>query len=476
MPPPDPIPQGISPAHALARWPADQPVVLLASGGGTPRSRWSILAHPSQSIITPALADLPQLRADLARLEPSFRGFGPGKGWLGPTAAADPNDSPPFTSGWIGWLSYGLGAALEPAVGSSRRSDWPLMVWHRCEGALIHDRATDRWHVVGDAPAIRLDPQRAANSRLGAPAIRPSLVAMTAERYQGIVSRGIEYIRAGDVYQVNLAHTLDAHLAVPPRIFSASLLDRTRPWFGAHIEHVGPDGRARSVCSASPESFIEIDPVRSGTPRRIVTRPMKGTLAGDQPAVDLERSPKDRAELDMIVDLMRNDLGRVCATGSIRVAQRRAIERHGSTEDTEHPLTTPGVWQGVATVEGTLRPRVSLVDLLSAVFPPGSVTGAPKIRAMQIIESLEDRPRGPYCGCAGFIGDDGRVALNVAIRTALVEQNDPGDPLVSYSVGAGVVADSNPVSEWQETLAKAGGFFSLSSRESDGAGGMVMSA
>lgn len=283
------------------------------------------------------------------------------------------------------------------------------------------------------------------------PVLRPTLVGAPRGVYEGMVSRGIEAIRAGEVYQVNLAHTLDGTLAVPRREFSSALFERARPWFGGHVEHVGPEGRARAVCSASPESFVEIEPVRSGTGRRVVARPMKGTLGGHLDGGELERSAKDRAELDMIVDLMRNDLGRVCVTGSVRVEERRAIERHGGDE------AGGGVWQGVATVAGALRPGLGFVELLRSVFPAGSVTGAPKIRAMRLIEELEGRPRGPYCGCVGFVGDDGRVGLNVSIRTALVEEGLAGaGDVVSYSVGAGIVADSEPGREFEETMQKAG--------------------
>ncbi len=354
-------------------------------------------------------------------------------------------------------MSYGLGAVLEPAVGPSLRSDWPLMVWHRCEGALVHDATTGRWRALGQSPRVSLRPADPTPR----PVLLPSLTGFDQARYERMVKQGIDLIRSGDVYQVNLAHTLDGHLAVAPREFAASLLAHSQAWFGAHLEHVGPDARPRAVCSASPESFIEVDPVRSSTPRRIVTRPMKGTLAGDQDPRVLERSRKDRAELDMIIDLMRNDLGRVCATGTVRVEDRRAIERHGPPADGGGP-SGAGVWQGVGTVAGALRPGVGLAELLRALIPAGSITGAPKIRAMQIIEQIESRPRGPYCGAVGFVGDDGRVSLNVAIRTALVEGGQgSGPPLVSYSVGAGIVADSDPRREWNETMQKAAGFLAL---------------
>ena len=178
---------------------------------------------------------------------------------------------------------------------------------------------------------------------------------------------------------------------------------------------------------------------------------MKGTRPVGSDARELRDAPKDRAELDMITDLMRNDLGRVCDLGSVRVVDPRHIEAHGS-----------GVLQASSVIEGTLRADQSLTDILRATFPPGSVTGAPKVRAMQIIAELEARPRGPYCGSLLCVRDDGVLEASVAIRTAhIVGVPDPDSPVgilagkLDYPVGAGIVADSDPASEWSETLTKA---------------------
>jgi anthranilate/para-aminobenzoate synthase component I len=179
---------------------------------------------------------------------------------------------------------------------------------------------------------------------------------------------------------------------------------------------------------------------------------MKGTrpISGD-PA-ELRASEKDRAELNMIVDLMRNDLGRVCEFGSLRVDAPREVESHGALQST----STPGILQGVATVSGTVRADQQLPGLLRAAFPPGSITGAPKVRAMQIISELEPLPRGPYCGCIGFLSDSGRAQFSVAIRTAVLTKAAPSELWnVRYGIGAGIVADSDPGSEWRETLIKA---------------------
>ncbi len=265
------------------------------------------------------------------------------------------------------------------------------------------------------------------------------------------VARVLEYIRAGDVYQVNLAHELTGEFSGSARALFGELAARSRPWFGAYLESADERTR-RAMLSLSPELFLDFDPAT----RRVLTRPMKGTRPGGASAQELDASPKDRAELNMIVDLMRNDLGRVCNFGSVRVETARAIERHGGAA---------GVIQATGSVSGTLRAELGVDDLLRATFPGGSVTGAPKIRAMQIIDELEPTARGPYCGSVGFVSDCGRAAFNIAIRTALVEEpqvavrTTPGvfdRAVLRYSVGAGIVADSDPASEWQETMDKAG--------------------
>jgi len=190
----------------------------------------------------------------------------------------------------------------------------------------------------------------------------------------------------------------------------------------------------------SPELFLRARPDGS-----VVTRPIKGTRPAHVDARELEESAKDAAELAMIVDLMRNDLGRVAELGSVRVSEPRVLETH----ETVH--------HGVAEISARLRVDVSWLDLLRATFPPGSVTGAPKIRAMQIIYELEPHARGFYCGAIGFISRSGHAALSVAIRTAQlgVATVEGGTRPVHYHAGCGIVADSDPASEVAETHAKA---------------------
>jgi anthranilate/para-aminobenzoate synthase component I len=282
---------------------------------------------------------------------------------------------------------------------------------------------------------------------------------MGRETYERAVARAVEYIRAGDVFQVNLAHMLCARMRGSPRELFAALGDTAVPWYGALLET--PWG---VIASASPELFLDFD----ARTRSVVTRPMKGTRGGEHAPAELLASEKDAAELNMIVDLMRNDLGRVCEFGSVQVQAPREVEAHGAREPAERSeRAASGVLQGVATVRGTVRREFGLDELLRAAFPPGSITGAPKVRAMQIIGVLERTRRGPYCGCIGFVSDSGRAEFSVAIRTAVLERNDAESRErgtetgatdvwnVRYGVGAGIVADSDPAAEWRETLVKA---------------------
>jgi len=247
------------------------------------------------------------------------------------------------------------------------------------------------------------------------------------------VEQAIAYIRAGDVFQVNLSQRFTLPLPADP-IDVADRLRRVSPArYGAFLDF----GDHSIICN-SPELFLRLTP-----DRRIVTRPIKGTRPR-APGMERELldSVKDQAELNMIVDLERNDLGRVCEVGTVRVTEPRVIEAH------------PTVYHGAATIEGTLRADVSFVDLLRAVFPGGSITGAPKIRAMEIIEELEPVRRSPYCGAIGYLAPGGEMEFNIAIRTMIVK-----DGLVHIPVGGGIVADSDPVAEYEETLVKSRAMF-----------------
>jgi para-aminobenzoate synthetase component 1 len=259
------------------------------------------------------------------------------------------------------------------------------------------------------------------------------------------VGRALEYIRAGDIFQVNFSQRFRAGGDPNPLDLFERLAEISPAPFSALLRW-GDD----AIVSASPEWFYTI----AGD--RIVTRPIKGTRPrGADPESDaalraeLLASAKDRAELTMIVDLERNDLGRICRYGTVRVTDALRVETYAQV----HHL--------VATVEGELRPEVTPADAIRAIFPGGSITGAPKIRAMEIIDELEPCRRGPYTGAIGFLGRDGSARFNIAIRTLVVEGGS-----VSYHAGGGIVADSDPASEYEETLHKGRGLHRLIS-ESD---------
>ncbi len=267
--------------------------------------------------------------------------------------------------------------------------------------------------------------------------LEPTISAsMSRNQYFQQFAKAMSYIEAGDVYEVNLAIRFEALSALSPieqylrlRESSPSTNAAFLPWNDC------------AILSTSPELFIEL---RDG---RVITRPIKGTrarlddpVADDIQKQDLTRSEKDRAELNMIVDLMRNDLGRVCNYGSVKVLEAAAIE------------SLPTVYQQVATIEGRLAKQYEWPDLLRAAFPGGSITGAPKIRAMQIIDQLEPVDREVYCGSIGIIGLDGSMTLNIAIRT-MVQQGDR----VKFWAGGAIVADSDPQAEYDEILAKTVG-------------------
>jgi len=270
----------------------------------------------------------------------------------------------------------------------------------------------------------------------GAP--QPTRNFMRAD-YLEAVARAIEYVYAGDIFQVNLSQRFDAELSVPAWELHQRLQERNPAPFAAYLDFAGAGPCAEmQVVSASPERFIR------ATGHLLETRPIKGTRPrGSTPEEDarlaqqLLGSRKDRAELTMIVDLERNDFGRVCKFGSVKVTDLFTLESY------------PTVHHLVATVTGELRPDRTYVDLLRASLPGGSITGAPKVRSMEIIDELEPTQRGVYTGCIGYIGFDQEMDLNIVIRTFVVANGR-----AYWQVGGGIVADSQPDAEYQETLDK----------------------
>ena len=336
---------------------------------------------------------------------------------------------------WIGWISYDLGSVLEPTVQPRRRSALPLLELHRCEDAWILDPSAGTLSPRGNPPPL-LSPLSAAVAPKAPDLQFRSLTGRPG--YLARVRRALEYIRAGDIYQVNIAHRLSAPYTGSPRALASSLFNSSDPARGAYIEPAGgASPGVRGIASLSPELFLHYH----AATRTLTTRPMKGTRrVGPGAEAELRGSAKEQAELHMITDLMRNDLGRVCALGSVRVEDERLIEPHAAG----------ALLQASARVSGRLRNDLTLARALGLAFPAGSITGTPKIRAMQIIDQLEDFPRGPWCGCIAVFEDNGDAHLSVTIRTALIHA-----ATVDYPVGAGIVADSTPEAEWTETLDKA---------------------
>jgi para-aminobenzoate synthetase component 1 len=263
----------------------------------------------------------------------------------------------------------------------------------------------------------------------------PLRSSFTYQGYLAAVQRVREYIIAGDIFQANLSQRLEAPLTEPPWALYERLRAINPAPFAAYLDFDG-----LQVISASPERFLQVD--HAG---RVEARPIKGTRPrGVHPVHDaalgraLADSVKDRAENLMIVDLLRNDLSRVCRPGSVRVPELFAIEHYS----TVHHL--------VSTITGELEPGRDAVDLLCAAFPGGSITGAPKVRAMEIIAELEPSRRGVYCGSIGYLSRTGALDTSIVIRTYLALRDR-----VYFSVGGGIVADSDPEQEYVETMDKA---------------------
>jgi para-aminobenzoate synthetase component 1 len=263
---------------------------------------------------------------------------------------------------------------------------------------------------------------------------------LSREQYAAAFRRVLDYIRAGDCYQINLAQRFAAPATGDPWLAYQALRVLNPAPFAAYLNT--PYGQ---VLSASPERFLKL------AGRGVETRPIKGTRAREgHPRVDAERaaelkvSAKDRAENVMIVDLLRNDLSKNCELGTVKVPKLFDVESFA----TVHHL--------VSTVTGTLREGRDALDLLRGSFPGGSITGAPKLRAMQIIEELEPHRRGVYCGAIGYIGSDGDMDLNIAIRTLVYTGGT-----VRFWAGGGIVADSLVEAEYQESFDKAAAMLKL---------------
>jgi para-aminobenzoate synthetase component 1 len=350
----------------------------------------------------------------------------------------------PLAGGVLACFAYELGAHTVPgprgagpdAVAAVRTTAAPLAVLRRYDPLLVYDRRRGTWSLIGGAPERARWLHRLATPSTpwrGPLATRELVPGFDRDAYRTAIARIHAYLHAGDAYQVNLTQPFTVPLDGPAWALFARLATQHPAAYGAYV-----DLGDRQVVVNSPELLVR----RRGT--HVETRPIKGTRPrGSDPARDaalvaeLCADPKERAEHVMIVDLERNDLGRLCETGSIRVEAHAAVESH----PTLHHL--------VSIVAGRLRPEIGWRELLTATFPGGSVTGAPKRRAMEIIAELEPGPRGFYTGGVGLLDSRGHCEIGLPIRTGVVEGG-----VLRYHAGGGIVVDSDPDRELDECWLK----------------------
>lgn len=369
--------------------------------------------------------------------------------------AAVPTDLPKgiFVGGWVGYFAYELGRYIEklPAravddlliplirlcfydklVAYDRQQQvwWAIALEQEGDGETVNDKMVWLKTKIKDKKLNIKNTHQKEKNDTAKPRSN-----MSKPEYIEAIEKIRHYIHEGDVYQINYSHRFECdYNAHPIDLYHWQNTHNPSP-YAAYI-----DAGEFSIVSASPEMFITI-----AGDRVISTKPIKGTrplvadhFFNEKNFSELLNCEKEQAELNMIIDLERNDLGRICEYGTIKVSQPRTIEAY------------PTVFHAVATVEGKLRDEIAFCDVLRAMFPGGSITGAPKIRSMEIIDELEPTQRGVYTGAIGYIGLDGTVCLNIAIRTVIIQSGR------AYAqTGGGIVYDSTPQAEWDETLTKA---------------------
>ncbi len=449
------------PAQCLARL-RDEPglVVLRSAGFDSPQARYSFVA--ARPFLTFRSHDT---RCELISAAGARVQFGNPWRVLDELMARyellDEVDLPFPLGGCFGYWGYDLKHFVEPKLPRRAVNDLELPDCHVgfYDSLVVFDHRLGKTWIVstgldvdGSRSEARAEAQaewwRERLERQGEPPQSPSSLqppasslasTFTRDGFIARVEHVQRYIRAGDIYQVNLAQRLSAPTQFSGWELFERLLEVSPAPFAAFL-----DCGEFQVASSSPELFLRL----SGP--HITTRPIKGTRPRSadptrdaQFTYELQTSAKEMAELVMITDLLRNDLGRVCEYGSVQVPELVRLERY------------PQVQHLVSTVEGRLRADVTHFAAFASCFPGGSITGAPKFRAMEIIDELEPVTRGPYCGCHGYLGFNRESQLSITIRTA-VRQADR----THFHVGAGIVADSVPAAEYEETLAKARGFLS----------------
>lgn len=416
--------------------PARYPALLESAASGGAQGRYSmLLAAPGERL--------------LRRSDGSVQGPGSGPGflarfedWCAREATADAPAEQPFAGGWFVLLGYELAGEIEPTL-TLPPSPLPTcsLAW-RMHAAIVHDHERNDTVVLAEggheavATAVLGDLAALPEATPPGPA-RPVVVSEEPEqRYLDAVARALEHIAAGDIYQANLSRRWTARL--PAGLTTADLyarLRRTNPGPFAGLADLGEF----AIVSSSPERLVRV------TGRRVETRPIAGTRprldGGDEPSIrELIGHPKERAEHIMLIDLERNDLGRLCVPGSVVADELMSVESYAHV----HHI--------VSNVRGELRADVTPAAVIRALFPGGTITGCPKVRCMQVIAELEGEGRGPYTGSMGYVNRNGDLDLNILIRSFTVRNG-----VAELRAGAGIVADSDPVRELEETRAKARG-------------------
>lgn len=344
----------------------------------------------------------------------------------------------PFTGGLAGFWGYDLGRELEdiPTIAEDDLSIPDMMVGIYTN-VIAHHHKTNKTWLIGNSPltlpttwAPSLSLRERVSERTAKTGEGIKFIPQTSdEDYKDNIKKVIEHIYVGDIYQANMTRRFDTKLPENFSPFAHYKIQREiNPAPFSAFMNFGD----LQLASSSPERFLKCDGVT------VETKPIKGTLPSSKASELLKQSEKDRAENTMIVDLLRNDLSKVSEYHSVKVPKLCEIE------------TFEGLHHLVSTVTGTLQKDQTALDLLKACFPGGSITGAPKIRAMEIIEEIEATRRGPYCGAMGYVGFNGKMDTNIIIRTLIYK-----DGRVTLQTGSGIVSDSDPAQELQEGLDKA---------------------
>jgi anthranilate synthase component 1 len=407
-----------------ASFPAEFPYLLQSAGN----EGWDILFALPESVKVYGAHEGAALQADLAAI----------------AVAPQPKQHHlPFAGGWVVYLGYEWLETIEPSVAARADDEFPLGLVARVPAAVVLERGNGTAHLVAETPE-QLARLRGLLPQCGTHQARSvELAGLTEDQPDAFlagVGRCKQYIRDGDVFQVNLSRGWDAQLApevTPIDLFSK--LRRANPApFSAYVDL----GGGRAIVSSSPERLVRIDAAG-----RVETRPIAGTHPRSPDAEEDARqkqrliaSTKERAEHVMLIDLERNDLGRIAVPGTVKVDALMEVTSYTYVHHIE------------STVSCTIRPGCTVADVMRALFPGGTITGCPKVRCMQIIRELEDRPRHAYTGSLGYINLDGTLDLNILIRTFMQDGKH-----LYFRAGAGIVADSDPERELNETRAKARG-------------------